>query len=58
MWKDIQSPSPDLLKAAALMEAGKSPHKKEKKTTDVSRYLRFCTLGNNGLVVAKEEDKS
>ena len=45
MWKDIQSSSPDLRKAAALTEAGKFPHKKERKTTDVSRYLRFCTLG-------------
>ena len=58
MWKDIQSSSPDLRKAAALMEAGKTPHRKEKRATDVSRYLRFCTLSKNGLVIAKSEDKS
>ena len=57
MWKDIQNSSTDLRKAAALMEAGKVPHRKEKRTTDVSRYLRYCTLDTRGLVVAKNEDK-
>ena len=57
MWRDIQSSSPDLRKAAALMEAGKKPHKKDKRTTNVSRYLRYCTLDKNGLVIAKDGDK-
>ena len=58
MWRDIQNSSKDLRKAAALMEAGKNKHKKDKRNTDVSRYLRYCTLDNNGLMISKTEDKS
>ena len=58
MWKDIQTSSQDLKRAAALMESGKVPHKKEKRTNDISKYLRYCTLNKSGLVVAKDNDKS
>ena len=58
MWKDIQTSSQDLKRAAALMESGKVPHKKEKRTNDISKYLRYCTLNKDGLVVAKNEDKA
>ena len=57
MWKDIQSSCKDMRQAAALMQAGKVPHKKEKRSNDISRYLRSCTLNKNGLVVAKSSDK-
>ena len=57
MWRDIQNSCKDMRQAAALMQAGKVPHKKEKRTTDISRYLRSCTLNKNGLIVAKSQDK-
>ena len=57
MWKSIQSSSSNLRKAAALMESGKSPHRRD-RNNDITRYLRQCTLSQDGLVVAKNDDKS
>ena len=58
IWKDIQTSSRDLKRVAALLESGKVPHKKEKRANDVRRYLRACTLNKDGLVVAKQDNKS
>ena len=58
IWKDIQRSSGDLKRAAALLESGKTPHKKEKRANDVRKYLRACTLNKDGLVVAKHDEKS
>ena len=58
VWKEIQQSSSDLRKAAALLESGKEPHKKAKQVNDVRKYLRNCTLNKDGLVVAKNDDKS
>ena len=45
-------------KAAALLESGKFPPKKEKSISEIRSYLRHCTLDQNGLVVAKNTDKT
>ena len=58
VWKEIQQSSKDLKRAAALLESGKAPHKKEKRANDIRKYLRNCTLNKDGLVVAKNEDTS
>ena len=57
VWKEMQRSSPNLKRAAAMLESGKLPHKKEKSISDVRSYLRFCTLNKDGLVVAKATDK-
>ena len=57
IWKDIQTSSPNLRRAASLLESGKIPHKKE-KINDIRSYLRHCTLSKDGLVIAKNDDKS
>ena len=57
VWKEMQMSSPNLKRAAALLESGKIPHRKEKSLSDVKSYLRFCTLNKDGLVVAKATDK-
>ena len=58
IWKEIQMSSPHLKRAAALLESGKSPPKKEKSISEIRSYLRHCTLDQNGLVVAKNTDKT
>ena len=58
IWRDIQRSSQDLRRAASLLESGKTPHVKEKKINDLRKYLRTCTLSKDGLVVAKNDDKS
>ena len=57
IWKDIQRSSPNLRRTASLLESGKIPHRKE-KVTDIRSYLRHCTLNKDGLVVAKNDDRS
>ena len=42
----------------ALLESGKILHKNEKKANEIRKYLRMCTLNKDGLVVAKNTDRS
>ena len=52
MWKDMQKASRDCLRAVALLQSGKTPHRKEVKINDLREYLRRCTLNKTGLLVA------
>ena len=57
MWKNIQSSSSNLRKAAALIESGKVPHRKD-RNNEITRYLRHCTLSKDGLMIAKDENRT
>ena len=58
MWRDIQKSSKDLRRAVTIMESGKKPQKNDKRSNEVTKYLRYCTLDKNGIVVAKNADQS
>ena len=52
VWRNIQHTCPDLRRTSALLQAGKVPHRKEKKSKDVRTYTTF-ELGATGLSKSK-----
>ena len=58
MWKDMQKSSHACHRAAALLESGKVPHRKETRINDIRSYLRQCTLSKQGLLIASSNDQT
>ena len=51
-WKDIQQSCKDLRVVCSLLAAGRRLGPKERKSTDIKRYLRYCVINKKGLLVA------
>ena len=56
MWIDMQKSSKDCQRAAALIQSGKLPHRKEIRINDLREYLRKCTLNKSGLLVTSSSN--
>ena len=53
-WKKMQQDCPILRRVYAHLSQGTRPQKKNTKVKNVKRYLRYVTIGQDGLLVVKQ----
>ena len=54
-WKSSQQDCPALRRVYSHLSQGTRPSHKDNKIRDVKRYLRICTIGQNGLLIVSRE---
>lgn len=54
-WLQIQRECENVSTAVAYLTNGTRPNKKLTKMSDTKRYLRFCSVATDGLLVVKQE---
>ena len=55
-WKSAQQNCPALRRTHTYLVNGTRPSRKVKHITDVRRYLEFCSLNSDGLLVCRKPD--
>ena len=55
-WITTQSECPDIRRAIAQLKQGTRPSKKQTTIKDVKRYLRYCSVSRDNLLVVKREE--
>ena len=55
-WIATQSECPDIRRAIAQLKQGTRPSKKQTTIKDVKRYLRYCSVSRDNLLIVKREE--
>jgi hypothetical protein len=54
-WKMAQQDCPALRRVYSHLSQGTRPGHKDNNIRDVKRYLRFCTIGKDGILIVRKE---